>query len=311
YQPKVGLPLEEARPMLLQEEPQPVPAAAPSQEDIYKQRAEELENELKSISEKAEAQSGEAKQMIQTLTEENESLKLEKAKMELAQQKLGELQGEASALKTENTQLQTQLGSANARMQQLEQEMAAFKVQMGQEIEQARATVAQLTQEKEGAAAAPAPEPAPAPDEGLRRELESLKSEQAELRQKCEELGASNQKLQELNTQLTEKVDGLEYELVKARAQASGLERISSNYKNQLEDSLKKLNAIQVTHDHLCEAKGQLEGVVEEIKLHNEELAKKDQLAQFELEKSRSRLVNLERECEDLKAKVQQTEQGQ
>ncbi len=61
---------------------------------------------------------------------------------------------------------------------------------------------------------------------------------------------------------------------------------------------------MQVTNDQLSQVKNRLEGVVEQVKSQNEELVKKDQLAQFELEKNRSRLVSLEREYEDLKARV-------
>ena len=108
---------------------------------------------------------------------------------------------------------------------------------------------------------------------------------------------------------LRHELESLKYELIKARAQSSGLERVSFNYKNQLEDFFKKVNAAQVTNDHLSQVKNRLEGMVEEIKLQNEELVKKDHLAQFELEKNRSRLVSLEREYEDLKARVQQNNQ--
>ena len=41
------------------------------------------------------------------------------------------------------------------------------------------------------------------------------------------------------------------------------------------------------------------------MKSQNDELVKKDRLAQFELEKNRSQLINLEREYEGLKARVQ------
>ena len=64
-----------------------------------------------------------------------------------------------------------------------------------------------------------------------------------------------------------------------------------------------------MTNDHLAQVKNRLEGMVEEVKLQNEELAQKDRLAQFELEKNRSRLVSLEREYEELKARLQQQSQ--
>ncbi len=113
--------------------------------------------------------------LIETLTKENESLKSQQANLEQAQHKLIELQGEASGLKTENTGLKTQLESTHAKARLLEEEMAAVKIQMGEEISRVNATVSELN-----------------------------------------------------------------YKLIKARAQSSGLERVSFNYKNQLEDFLRK-----------------------------------------------------------------------
>ncbi len=209
------------------------------EDEKYKKRAQELEDELLAISKKADGQSTQARQMIKTLTEENESLKSQQANLEQAQQKLIE--------------------SSNAKARLLEEE-----------ISRANATVSELNREKEALLSAPKADP----DQALRHELESLK-----------------------------------YELIKARAQSSGLERVSFNYKNQLEDFLKKVNAVQVNNDHLSQVKNRLEGMVQEIKLQNEELVKKDRLAQFELEKNRSRLVSLERAYEDFKARSQQQNQ--
>jgi len=288
FQPKVSLPTQEAQPSI--------------EDEAYKKRAQTLEDELLAISKKAAGQSDEARQLIETLTKENESLKNQKADLEQAHQKLVELQAEASLLKTENASLQTQLESTDAKVHFLEEEMAAVRIQMGEEISRANAVVSELNREKEILLSAPKPES----EEVLRGELESLKSEQIQLKQKYDDLEKSHLKLSALSTQLAEKNELLEYELIKARAQSSGLERVSFNYKNQLEDFFKKINAVQVTNDHLSQIKNRLEGIVEEIKLQNEDLVKKDHLAQFELEKNRARLQNLERENEDLKARAQQ-----
>jgi chromosome segregation ATPase len=277
FTPKVALPLQESQPA--------------SEDATYNKRAQELEDELLSISKKADGQSDEARQMIETLTKENESLKNKQAELEEAQQKLSGLQLEASGLKVNNAALQAQLESADAKVHFLEEQMAAVKLQMGEEIAKANAIVSELNQEKETLLSAPRPDP----DAQLRQELEAAQAELAQLKQKYEGLEKAQQQLQ--------------YELIKARAQSSGLERVSFNYKNQLEDFFKKVNAAQLTNDSLSQAKNRLEGMVQEVKLENEELVKKDQLAQFELEKNRSRLVNLEREYEDFKARVQQQNQ--
>jgi chromosome segregation ATPase len=267
FEPKVSIPTQET--------------LVPAEDDAYKKRVQELENELKAISLKADSQSDEAKQLIESLTKENESLKSQQADLEKAKQGLIELEAEASGLKTDNQNLQTQLETTSAKVQLLEEQMAAIKIQMGEEIAQANAKVEALL-------SAPKPES----DPELRQELEALKAEHAQLKQKYEELDKEHQKLQ--------------YEMIKAKAQSSGLERISFNYKNQLEDFFKKINAMQVTNEHLSQVKNRLEGMVEQVKLQNEELTQKDQLAQFELEKNRSRLLSLEREYEDLKARTQQ-----
>jgi hypothetical protein len=102
-----------------------------------------------------------------------------------------------------------------------------------------------------------------------------------------------------------EKNDLLQYEMIKARAQSSGLERVSFNYKNQLEDFFKRVNEVQVTNEQLAQVKNRLEGVVAQVKSENDDLVKKDQLAQFELEKNRLRLQNIEREYQEFRARSQ------
>jgi len=214
------------------------------EDDSSKKRIEELEDELRAIKKESEEQADVTREMILTLTKENQTLKAQQAQGTDSQEKLTELETELANLKAEKVDLKTQLELANAKKSE--------------------------------------------PDEALRHELESLKSQQIPLQQKCE---------------------GLEYELVKARAQSSGLERVNFNYKNQVEDFLKKVDAMQVTNDQLSQAKNKLESMVEEIKIQNEDLVQKDHLTQFESEKNHSRLVALERECEELKARVQQQNQ--
>jgi len=292
FQAKVSLPLQE------------VPSTP--EDEAYRKRAQKLEDELLAISKKAAGQSDEAQQMIGSLTKENEELKSQKVNLEQAQQKLSEMQGETAHLKSENISLQNELETTNAKVHFLEEEMAAIKIQMGEEISRANAIVTELNREKEILLSAP---PKEEPHEALLQELEALKIERIQLSQKYADLEIAQQKLRELNAQLTEKNGLLQYELIKARAQSSGLERVSFNYKNQLEDFFKKVNSIQVTNDQLSQVKNRLEGTVQEVKLQNEELVKKDQLSQFELEKNRSRLISLEREYEDFKARVQQQNQ--
>jgi len=284
YEPKLSLPTQEVQ--------VPLEAPTPAEEDAYKKRAQELEDELRTISQNAEKQSDVAREMIINLSKENQLLKAQQSELEDAKQKLTVMEGESSGLKTENINLQTQLETTNGKVRLLEEEMTSVKIQMGEEISRANAIISELTHDKEVLLSAPKPEVKSESDEVLRQELEALKAQEIHWKQ--------------TNAQLTENNELLEYELVKARAQSSGMERISFNYKNQVEDFLKKINSIQLAHDHLSELKNRLEGMVEEVKLQNEELVKKDHLAQFELEKNRSRLASLEHECEELKVRIQQ-----
>jgi len=232
--------------------PASVPKSSPAtgfeqtslEDDASKKRIQALEDELRAIKQKSEEQADVTREMVLSLTKENQTLKARQAEAAEPQEKSAQIETELANLKAENVDLKAQLESANAKKSE--------------------------------------------PDEALRLELESLKSQQIPLQQKCE---------------------GLEYELVKARAQSSGLERVNFNYKNQVEDFLKKVDAMQVSNDQMSQAKNKLEAMVEEIKLQNEELVKKDNLAQFELEKNRSHLVDLERENGELKARLQQQNQ--
>ncbi|MBF0504960.1 MAG: hypothetical protein HQL14_07655 [Candidatus Omnitrophica bacterium] len=253
-------------------------------DDIYKKRAQELEDELRGISTKAEVQSQEAKQMIASLSEENESLKAQKADLLKAQEKLDSLKNETDHLHVENTALQTQLDSSNAKVRILEQEMAAVKLQMGEEIARARAAVTQLDIEKDAVVLPPKV----AEQDVQRQEFEALKIQHIQLKQNFDDLELTNQKLQDNNRQLMQKVESLQYELIKAKAQSTGLERIGFNYKSQLEDFFKKINSVHLTTDQLAKDKNRLEGVL------------------CELENSRSQLTTLKREYEDFKAHVQQ-----
>jgi len=241
-------------------------------EDTYKKRTQELEEELLALAKKAKDELAQAHQTIEGLIHDNEALKIQQAALSQAQQKILELQ--------------TQLDSSTLKARSLEEEMAAVKTQMGEDLVRARAMVSELNLEKASQV------------DTRSQELEVLRAEQARLKQNCEDLEKTEQKLREMNTDLTQKVDALQYELVKARAQSTGLERIGFNYKNQLEDFFKRINEVQLTNEKLSGAKNSLEGIVQEVKSQNDALVNKNRLAQFELEK-------LEREYEDLKARVQ------
>ena len=86
----------------------------PSLEDeIYKKRAQKLEEELLAVSQKADGESDEAKQTIETLTKENESLKSEKANLEY---ELIKARAQTSALERVSSNYKIQLEELKARI---------------------------------------------------------------------------------------------------------------------------------------------------------------------------------------------------
>ncbi len=248
-----------------------VPMIQPAfEEDVYKKRIGDLEGELQAISQKAADQERQAGVLMEHLRQENESLKSAQARVPALEEKLVEIQGQAGDLQGANSILQNQLDSAEGKVRLLETELVAFKKQMGDELAASNATVARLKLEQESVAKDP------------------------------------DASLKETNAQLLEQVTSLEYEITKMRAQSSGLVRINENYKEQIETLHKNIEAVSLERDQLSTTKNRLEQILQEMQTQNEELVKRDKLNQFELEKSQSQLVHLERECADLKSKVPQ-----
>jgi chromosome segregation ATPase len=198
------------------------------QDAPYQARIEELEEELREISEKAVGQSQEALNMIDALNKENEALKIEKEKFLSDHQAAIEHAGEqVSKLREDNTALQGELDGAHSKVRFLEEEVLAVKKQMGEELARVNSIVEELRQKE--AEIVPVEDP----------QLIALREQNQTLLQSNLDFQKSLQKLKELNDHLIQKTDILQYELTKARAQASGLERVSQNYKTQIEGLLK------------------------------------------------------------------------
>ncbi len=216
---------------------------------------EDLEEEMRLMSEKAVAQAQEAMAKINTLTKENEKLKTEtqqghKTKMVEAEQSL-------ERLREDNSSLQGQLEAGQAKVKELQDEIAAVRKHMGDELLAANAEITALK------AVPPSAGPAPA-----------------------------------------EETEALHNEITKYRAQASGFERMCDNYKVQLEQALGRVTAMEKDQIELQATKNRLEEVSREMEKQNQEFTKREKLSQFELEKTRSQLVALEKAYEEIKFKV-------
>ncbi len=232
---------------------------AEMKEPGLQKHVEGLEEEMRLMSEKAVARAQEAMARIDALTKENEKLKTEtqqghKARMVETQQSL-------DRLREDNSSLQGQLETGQAKVKELQDEIVAVRKQMGDELLAANAEITALK-------AAPKPQPVSS------EELEGLK--------------------QQVDGQLKEN-ENLRQEATKHRAQASGFERMCDNYKVQLEQALGRVAAMEKDQIELQATKNRLEEVLHEMEKQNQEFTKREKLSQFELEKTRSKLVALEK----------------
>ncbi len=211
-----------------------IKAEGPSIQEVeYKKRADELEDELRVISDKGVAQAQEAMGLIDALTRENQSLKEEKAKREGEDsEQFSFLQKHAEQLRVDNSALQVQLDESHVKLQSLQEEATLIRQQMGEELKVASSAVEHMRAEKESALASR--ESSTQSTETLSAELADAKAANEQLLQEADGLRMTAQKLKELNAHLIEKNQLLQYELTKNRAQASGLEKICDNYRSQL-----------------------------------------------------------------------------
>ncbi len=211
----------------------------------FQKHVEDLEEEMRLMSEKAVTQAQEAMTKIDALTKENEKLKTETQQGNKA--RMAETQQSLERLREDNSSLQKQLEAGQAKVKELQDEIAAVRKHMGDELLAANAEITALK------AAPPA------------------------------------------GTASVEEIEALHNEVTKHRAQASGFERMCDNYKVQLEQALGRVAAMEKDQIELQATKNRLEEVLREMEKQNQEFTKREKLSQFELEKTRSKLVALEK----------------
>ncbi|MBI3602228.1 MAG: hypothetical protein HY209_04975 [Candidatus Omnitrophica bacterium] len=248
-----------------------------SQESVYQKRVAQLEQELQTNLQEAKEQSQKALDTIEGLREENEQLKSERHTQAMTTQANAiKAQETIESMREEQSNLQNQLSESQAHIHRLEEEMALIQKQMAQETIQGKAQADQLIIENQTLKAA------------------------------SHDLTLANQKLQELNNPLMEKSELLQWDLTKARAQMTSFERACENYQHQLQDVLTRTGSMQEDHTRLSETNNRLQSVLGDLQKQNEELTKREKLFEFELQKSRTQLVSLERVYENLKANMLQ-----
>ena len=209
------------------------PAGFSPETEEYRNKIEELEEELRAFSQKSVTQAQETMAAVDTLTKENQTLKEQKSKQDEEIHKQFVLaQDQMQQMHQDNTSLQVQLQSSQAKVIELQELAVVVRKQVEGEIAQARAVMEQLKAERD--AFLTNREASVQSVQALTREFEEVKAQYEALLGEAEGLRLTNAKLKELNDHLMEKNQLVQYELAKHRAQASGLEKICENYKMQL-----------------------------------------------------------------------------
>ncbi len=212
-----------------------VPLAVPVSEmslaeETYRQRVVELEEELRIVSEKSLAQAQEALNMIDQLKKRNEELE-EQMRVEHGQleEKLGEAGEHLTRLRQDKSALQNELDVSRAKIVALEDEVVFNKKQMEVEIARVNKQVEDIGREKDEAVA-----------EAVNFQVANMKTELDQAKVMIKELQELNAQLKAAHDPILAKNEVLEYELMKNKAQVSGLERACENYKVQVEELLLK-----------------------------------------------------------------------
>jgi chromosome segregation ATPase len=111
-------------------------------------------------------------------------------------------------------------------------------------------------------------------------------------------------KLKELNGTLIDKAKILQYELNRYRAQASGLERVCANFKDQMEEMFGQVEMAKKEKNRLLQERINLESGVASLKSENVRLIERDKVYRQELEKTKEQISRFERLYKDFKNDV-------
>ncbi len=168
-------------------------------------------------------------------------------------------------LRNENQSFQTQLQESLTKIQELQIELEIIRKKSEEELTHALDTV-----------------------ERLRKDKDSVFNAR-------DELEINLQKTKAVNLTLLEKEDLVQYEIVKNRAQALGLEKLCEELKFGIEARTKEITNLKEENGLLLQMKLETEQNLQNLKKSHAQLIKKDKLSQAELEKSRNQLAIIEK----------------
>lgn len=188
----------------------------------YKKRIEEVEEELRLVSEKGVEQAQANMTLIDTLTKENQELRESNSSVDRSQSaQLADTEEKLRKSYEDNDFLKAKIEEVSAKNSQFAEEMVRFRQAGEEELARVQAMVDQMKSTQ-------------ASSMNVSLELNGLKDLNEQLKREIETLRANDEMLKESNRDLTQKNQTLQYELTRNRAQVSGMEKICENYKSQL-----------------------------------------------------------------------------
>lgn len=202
----------------------------------YRKRVEELESELKEISDKGTMQASDAIALIDQLTKENQSLKMKNFETGDNDAKFLEVQQQADQLRQDSFVLSNQLELAHTKVSELEQEAMLIKQAMEADLQHAATTIETLKAEKE--AIILNRESSSQSTQSLTRDIDELRTQAVNYQSEIAILRETNDQLKASSESMFQQTQMFQQELLCQRAQISGLERICENYRLQVEEKV-------------------------------------------------------------------------
>ena len=247
----------------------------------------QLQEEMKTVREKADEQIRHALETLKKLHEENDRLlsDVDRLRGEAAKPR-----GDADVLDRlheENIELKIQLEAAVQGQKEFEEQIQAVRQEFDGQLARANETIAHLEKENQGLR--PSSQDLSDQEKAIdvlreehqqqisefRREIDSLQRDNEALKAAQASQGAKQENvlsedrvrdLEQANNSLEEKNKFLQYELTKSRAQAAGFERICEGSKKRLEDMGSDIRSLENEKESLRRKAEELEKSLEFLK---------------------------------------------
>lgn len=137
--------------------------------------------------------------------------------------------------------------------------------------------------------------------------MASLVSEKEGLSSQVDHLQKDVSKYKELNSTLIDKAKILQYELNRHRAQASSLEKVCENFKNQMDEMFQQVEQTKKDNNRLLQDRINLEAGVVSLRTENSRLIEKDKIYQQELEKTKQQISRFEKVYKSFQVNIEET----